>query len=444
MIRFGAGWRDRDQRAVLIGLVFVGSGLVVQFVRSAVERSSTASHATDVPPGWLSIAAAASVSGAAMLVLAAIGPLVASPATVTWVLSTPLDRRTALTSWYRRLTAVGASAGAAFGLASALLFRTAVEWAALLGAAVGGGLVALAVLAQTRRRSPRSLSAAVLGIGVLSALAGVVAERLGGAAHELVGRIGADAGPLLTTPVALAAVVLIAAADRGLGGLARPELTSGASVAAAAGTAGTFLDVTLLTGVLEVRRWQRRGRVRSRGLPAGRVRAFLVADLRRVFRSPGVVLPWLLLVLVPYVVAVEAPLWTAQVQLVAASVASQRLAGGLRAVCRSAAMRRALGGTDAGLRLTHLVVPAAGTLVWCALTAPATGGAHPLAWPVAAVGAVVVTHRLATRPPMDYHATPFDVGLGVTAPWGLLRQTSRGLGVLLLFSVLMHLLTGTP
>jgi hypothetical protein len=444
VIRLGAGWHDRDQRTVLIGLVFVGAGLTVQLVRSAVQRSSAASPAGDVLPGWLSLAAAASLIGAAMLVLAAIGPLVASPATVTWVLSTPLDRRTAVKSWYRRLTAAGALAGAALGLVFALLFHTVVESALLLGGAAGAGLVALTVLAQIRRTSLRWPPAVVLVIGVLSALAGVVAQRLGGPLHELVGGIGVDPGPLFTAPVVLASVVLVGVADRGLGGLARPELTAGASLAAAAGTAGTFLDVTLLTGVLEVRRWRRRGRVRVRRVPAGRVRAFLATDLRRVFRSPDVAFPWLLLMLLPHVVAAQAPQWTAQAQLVVACVAGQRLAGGLRTVCRSPAVRRLLGGTDTGLRLTHLAVPAVGTLVWCALTAPTTWQAHPAAWLVAAAGAVAVTYRLATRPPMEYHATPFDVGFGVMIPWGLLRQLFRGLGILLLFSILMSLLTGTP
>ncbi|MBP2338593.1 hypothetical protein JOF41_004771 [Saccharothrix coeruleofusca] len=445
MIRLGAGWRDRDQRAVLIGLIVIGSGMAVQLVRSALARPPAG--ASDVPPGWLSLATAASLIGVATLVLTATGPLVASPATVTWLLTTPLDRRAAVKTWYRALTAVGALAGVALGLVLSLLFHLGTGWAALLGGAVGGGLVALAALAQIRREPWRWLPGVTLTIGVLSALAGVVAERLGDAARDLVGGIGANAGSVLPAVAAVAApaaIVLIGVVDRRLGELARPELTSGAAVTAAAATAGTFLDVTLLTGVLEVRRWQRRGRVRSRGLPAGRTRALLVADLRRISRSPGIALSWLLVALVPYVVVVEVPQWAAQAQLVTACVASHRLAGGLRAVCRSAALRRALGGTDASLRVTHLVVPAAGALVWCALTAPATWGAHPLGWLVAAVGAVATTYRLATRPPMDYHATLLDIGFGVMIPWGLLRQLFRGAGVLLLFSILMSLLTGTP
>lgn len=118
--------------------------------------------------------------------------------------------------------------------------------------------------------------------------------------------------------------------------------------------------------------------------------------------------------------------WVPAVHLIAAFVATDRLAAGLKAVCRSAAIRRMLGVPDGVLRLAHLVVPAVGAVVWCAVTTPFTPHVWWLNGVVSAVGAVAVVYRVATRPPLDYGVAAIDFGVLGPVPIGLVVQLSRG------------------
>ncbi|USX55341.1 DUF6297 family protein [Lentzea sp. HUAS12] len=89
-------------------------------------------------------------------------------------------------------------------------------------------------------------------------------------------------------------------------------------------------------------------------------------------------------------------------------------------------MRRALGLPDRTLRRAHLVVPAAGAVLWCALTTAFTPHVSVLNGLVSAVGAVAVVYRIATRPPVDHGAAIVDFGLFGPTPLGLIVQLSRG------------------
>lgn len=106
-------------------------------------------------------------------------------------------------------------------------------------------------------------------------------------------------------------------------------------------------------------------------------------------------------------------------------VAGDRLAGGLRLVARSSALRRTLGGTDRFLRGVHLVRPAAGVALVVGLTA-ATVPVAPLPALVSLLGALLVVHRTATRPPLDYASSAHDIGLLGPLPLGLVLQLLRG------------------
>ncbi len=305
-----------------------------------------------------------------------------------------------LRKWFYWLTLAGLSAGAGTGAALVALFRLPLTATIVTGAAVGSGLVALSVLRQIHRfRRPWS-HRVLIGAGLLTAGLGLLTARGSWPSRDLLWTILAPIGSL----PALVAVVSAAATlswwtDQRLGRLGRASLSEGAHVAAAAATAGNFLDLSLLTGVLEVHRWRRVGRVTSGAFPLGRWRSLARADLRRLFRTPGALPLWSGLALVPYAAAGLAPTWAPLAQLLAACAATSRLAAGLRTINRSPALRRALGGSDSGLRAVHLTVPSSGALVWCLGTAPATWQSGPWLWFVAAVGAVAVTYRLATRPP---------------------------------------------
>ncbi|ANZ41332.1 hypothetical protein BBK82_40590 [Lentzea guizhouensis] len=164
-------------------------------------------------------------------------------------------------------------------------------------------------------------------------------------------------------------------------------------------------------------------------------------DLLRLRRAPNAALVWAGLAALPSLVALGGETdWVPVVHLVAAFVATDRLAAGLKAVSRSAAVRRLFGVSDGYLKRAHLVVPATGALVWGAVTlafTPHVTWVH--AW-VSVVGAVAVVYRIATRPPLDYGVAAIDFGVMGPVPIGLLVQLSRGPLLLYLLGVLQLLL----
>ncbi len=152
-------------------------------------------------------------------------------------------------------------------------------------------------------------------------------------------------------------------------------------------------------------------------------------------------LVWAGLLPLPALVALGGEVdWVPAVHVIAAFVAADRLAAGLKAVCRSAAIRRMLGVPDGFLRLAHLVVPAVAAVVWCAATVPFTPHVSWLNGVVSAVGAVAVVYRIATRPPLDYGVVAIDFGVFGPVPIGLVLQLSRGPVLLYLLCVLQVIL----
>jgi hypothetical protein len=236
------------------------------------------------------------------------------------------------------------------------------------------------------------------------------------------------------------AAVAGAVAVRTLRRLDRAALTSGAQVASAAAAAAVWLDPTLLSGVLEVRRWRRVGRVGSRRFwPGGRVWVLLQAEARRQVRRPSTLMIWGALALAQYAVWLALPSAASSVHLVGAYLAAGRLASGLRTVCRSPGLRRALGGDETTVRLTHIVVPAVGTAVWWLGTWPAAGVHLGQAEAVLVAIAVAAAYRAATRPAMAYGGATVETPFGLI-PVDLLRQLARGPALLAVAIIVQSLL----
>lgn len=210
---------------------------------------------------------------------------------------------------------------------------------------------------------------------------------------------------------------------------------SGVEVDEATAIATTFLEPTILWALLLLRRTRRIARVRSVHIRGGRVLALVRADLTRIRRMWTALALWLCLLPVPYLANVAVPgNFVPAVHIVTAFAATNALANGLRITFRSAALRRALGGSDRELLLAHLVVPAAGSIVWCALTAPAIPGLPILAEAISAVGSVAVAYRIATRPPVEYTSPLLDM-MGVSGiPIGLIIQLGRGPSLLIVLA----------
>jgi hypothetical protein len=134
-------------------------------------------------------------------------------------------------------------------------------------------------------------------------------------------------------------------------------------------------------------------------------------------------------VLAVYAVQVALPAVAPAVQVVAAFLAADRFAGGLRGIARSAGLRRAIGGTDASLKMIHLVVPALAAILFWVATVPAVGAGPNWLTVLLVVGVAVGVYRSSTRGPMIYGGSVAESPMG-SMPVDLIRQVIRGPDVL--------------
>jgi Family of unknown function (DUF6297) len=355
-----------------------------------------------------------------------LGPLLSAPAAQSWCVATPIDRAGWLRTPMAWLLATAAAGGAGVAVFAAWAgLSTAYAWVALTGAGCAVTLAALAIVAQSgphsRVGAHRAWSATALGSVLLVAAA--VASR----AVNLSVSPPRVPAPLLAALGVVAAVASVRLALRALPTVDRSALAGGAQLVGAATSAAMMLDLTMLSEIVAARRWRRTGRIHSRRwLSGGRGWVLLQADVRRQWRRRSDLAIWAALVLVPYATAVFAPVAVGPVRIVAAYLAVDRLAGGLRTVCRSQALRRSLGGTDAALRQMHLVVPAVGLAAWWLCTLPAGGApSAPMVTLILIADVLAAIYRTATRKPMSYDGGLADTPFG-PIPVNLLRQALRG------------------
>jgi hypothetical protein len=407
-------------------LAFVGllyGGGAAESIRRHLALPATGAAQGMALRGWLVLALLATAGALVWRALRAVGPLVTTPAAQSWVLATPIDRAGWLRLPYVALLVLSGLLGAGVGVLAAWAGNVlAIGWSGLAGAGAGVALAAGAVAVQPHpRHATRRASAAALALGLGIALFVVVAGRLGV-------RMAAPAAPAVVVAPAsiVAAAYAVRQARRALPRLNRAALGGGAQLTGAAVTAVIMLDPSMLSGILTARRWRQAATVHSRHLRAGpRWWVLLQADLLRQVRRRADVLTYAALALVPYAVAVFAPLATGGARIVAAYLAVERLAGGLRTVARTPALRRLLGGSDRELRLVHLVIPALGLAPWWLATGWAGATAPPGLTAVLVAGVIAAVYRTATRPPMSYEAGLADSPFG-PIPTTLLRRLVRG------------------
>ena len=370
---------------------------------------------------WLSVLAAAVL----LKVLLAVGPVFAGADRLFWVFSSPVPRGELLRPRLAWLLAGGAAAGAVWpAVVSGVVGTVLPPFVAVgIGAAAGVAVVAVAVVLQRVRVRPQRW---------LSVLAGVAVPALFMPPDW-------DVREPASGVVAVAwavAITLAGVALESVRHLRRFDLAAGAALAGVARVSVSWFDLALLGAILAERRARALGRVKSARLRGSRLVVLVWSDVLRLRRSPNALLVWAALLPVPGLVALGGEVEVvAAVHLVAAFLATDRLAAGLKSVCRSPALRRALGLPDRTLRLAHLAFPAAGAVLWCAVTTAITPHVTVLNGVVSAVGAVAAVYRIATRPPVDYGAAIVSVGFYGPAPLGLVVQLSRGPALLAVLAV---------
>ncbi|GMV07275.1 MAG: hypothetical protein AMXMBFR53_35500 [Gemmatimonadota bacterium] len=414
----------------LLWFTLVYGAVLISAIRDQVDR---ADHPASAEAMWIGVAVLLVCGGLGWRGLRAVGPLLATPAEQSWGVSTPLDRRSWLRPRLGLVVAATSALGAALFGAGAVGLGIGAPWWALGVGALSGAVLAARAAAMQGGRTPAHGSDAlgwVLvcgGLGV--ALLVVVGQRLDWPL-PLPGLLS----PALVLGILLPfAIAYVALALRRLTRVERSTLTAGADLASATATAAVGLAPSLLTSVLEARRWRRVGSVPSRPFRfprLGRTGALLQAEIRRLVRRPGAVALWGALVLAHYSSTVVAPEGEGVIRLVLAYLAASALANGLRTLSRSPGLERALGGNQAQARLVHLVIPTLGTALWWALTASHGGDPTGPGGDLLLVsGVVCAVYRGSTRPPMAYDGAVAETPLGLL-PVGPMAQSLRGLDVL--------------
>ncbi len=377
--------------------------------------------------------------GAAMGVSRLFGPVLVTPATGSWLLSTPVNRTALLRPQVLVTFAATFASGGALASAAAILAGLESSAVAAFGtvvAAVCLTAVAFCVVGQARFSrvvgAIATATALVLWCGLLLLSADAV-PRLG--AHPAFG-----AGWLVAAGVAGAVAAAAGiSAIRTLPSLGRAQLAPGGALAPSLSGALAMLDLALVYDVLLARRWRSRSRVTAvRGVPAG-AGALVWRDVVRLGRSPrpGVVLAASLVV--PYLAAtVGMGRATVLVASTTGFVAGIGLFPALRVVARTPGLVRSLPHARSAVYAACLVVPGSLVLVWGfaltpalerALDVPATTAALTgLAIGVAAVAAV--TSWMAGAPP-DYQMPLISSPAGAVPP-GLILSATRGFDIVAL------------
>jgi hypothetical protein len=384
-------------------LIALGGPATGRVLRDVDARAASPTLAAAMVAATL-LAAAGATLGALLLV----GPLVRDPADATWLLSSPVRRRGLLAPPTALLLAVGAVAGSVVALVASVLVPNAsvAAWCAT-GAAGGALTVALAIIVQPHRRlraGLRRASTLLTGAALVDLVIGLASDdRL----HLVL-----PSGQGWALGVVAVAVAALALVPRALDRLRRQELTAGAGLALGLRATVTTLDGSFVAETLRARRLLERGLVRRRRLAGQHWAALVVADLRRVSRSPrALVVPMALIPVAWMFARLYGDIAAAAAVALVGWAAAGASCAGLRTVARSRALARCLPLSDVDLRAAHCAVPAAVALLATTATAAVCGQPLWYAGPATACALAGVLRTSAGRPPIKW-------GLQTASPMG--------------------------
>ncbi len=381
----------------------------------------------------------AAVLALALRTLVALGPLVASRASGTFLLGTPVDRRGMLLRPAAALLAGGVIVGA--GLVSLLVLLTSshpaeVGAGALAGAGLGLVAVAGAVLAQGAPKVRRVLAVGcdVVVVATLAVVPLMLFDR------AVWSTDWARPGPLLAFAVVvlLVGAALVVGVVRRVGRLPRRELVAGGELLSGLAGAAASMDTSMVSDLLVARRFRMRGAAHvRRGHGSGLV-GVAVREAQRSLRSPQRLALAVGLLAVPYAVdRIGVPTLTPILAAVVGYLALRPLGSGLHVVTRSPGLRRAFPVADRPLRMafaTPLLVAAA---LWTLAALPAVTGNSLLVFGFSAPEPATITWlalaatvaagaiRSVTRRPVSYEGTLISTPAGAL-PAGFVAQMFRG------------------
>jgi Family of unknown function (DUF6297) len=447
------------------GLVSAGIGVAVAggslaSLRERIALAGAPVTGTTLPASLTSAALALLALAGAVVVLARLGPVRATPAAAAWWLPLPADRRGLLRGELGRLVAAGVAVAVllalplVFGAAAAPTTASVLGglgWAGALAVAAAGGTALL----QTRRRG-RGVAAAAGAVAGAAAVVPAVAGTLAaaGGAPVDVPAAGSPPGWALAVAAVVAAALLVRA-DRGLGRLDAGRLLAGGVTARYAGGSLLSLDTRQLSRALAGRDRPPRSSRRFRRVHRP-WQAVVAADLAVLVRGRWQLGQLAVAAAVPVVVARTEGLGG----LPPAVWAGCLLGWGLAATAAGRAAREAHGAPEldrlfalsaAAVVRSRAVVPLVATVLVCALSGLLLGvgtglvGTWVLLGLAAAPAWAAASLRGATRPDPDWSGPVVSTPMGVL-PAGVGATLVQGVdvGVAGSLPLLAALVTGGP
>jgi hypothetical protein len=423
--------------SVVLGAMAVSIVVNLRVVTSGGCSSVSCLDARDAL-GWLfGLAAVTVVLAGARL----IGPMLASPAVGTWLLTAPLDRTVMLRGRLVGTAVVAALVGAVLAATGAALSAyppEVVGWLTALAAATCVLLVAVATVAQARSQLAVRLLVWLLGVALWIGLVLVARDTVPAALH-----VPAVAPLRLALVVAaVLAVVMLAVAYRSLRLIRREQLVSGGALLPGLSGALASLDLTLFYDILVARHWRARSTVRVvRGRGSG-ASALVWREVVRLRRTPQVLVGLAGALVLPYL-ATALGLGHVMVVVVTLTgfVAGVGLFTSLRVLSRTASLLRCFPLPAPAVKGACLGVPGAVLVVWSLGAAPAVhdaigGGWGPSVAVALACGVTVAAAavRWMTSHPPDYRLPLITSPMGAV-PTSLYFSVLRGFDVLLLGTV---------
>jgi len=358
------------------------------------------------------------------------GPVFVSSATASWLLATPVRRRSFLLGPLLLIAAICAALVGATALAATAVagFGT-IPIVAATGGGVLVGLVLVALWAILQASgAPRAVGSAIVWIPGLVLEAGLLLTWH----DDLHPRaVPEDVDPLwfgIIGALLVLAVIGLAAAVARLDRIRNRDLAAGGQLGAALSGALATLDLSLVYDVVIGQRWRRRGQVRSRRGGPQRLGALVWLDAIRLWRSPSRLLLIIAMKPIPYAAkALGAGAGAAAVMAVVVGfLAALPLMVGLRVLTRTPGLARMLPFPAAQSRAASLVVPCGCLLVYGILIISATPNPIPIA-----VGALAAAARWVTGRPPDYGRPLVSTPAGAV-PANLYGSALRGFDVALL------------
>lgn len=425
----------------VFSIVLLGAMAISAMVQTRVSIAAGCTTSTcDTARTSLVWATAVGIVAVVLTAAQAIGPVMVTPATGAWLLTSPIDRGPLLRS--RLLVASGAATFlcgfvvAATGLLAGIPYG-AIAVLSLAAALAGGAATAAAAAWQTSGGRATRLLTLVLATLTAGWLLLIALDLEPGTTSDW---LTGPAGAATTGAALIAAILLLVRATRRLPSLLRAQLVPGGSLLSSLSGALAGLDLSLAYDVLVARRWRTAATVRPvRGGPGG-AWALVWRDVVRLRRSQGALAALVAALLVPYVVLrLDLDDTVVLASALAAFLCGLWSFSALRTTGRNPGLVRCFPMSLAAVRGATLVVPGGLLLVWSLAVAPAVGqslddatvGDTVLVSIATGAAALAAIARWMLAPPPDY-SMPLVASPTGAIPTGLIGSALRGFDILAL------------